>query len=152
MTNRSCEGRSAAQSQTSFSNIKAAFFFLFFLLRRCREKQSSGERAEASEDLGDTRSTNWNQTERHCGENRTENEETWETRLCSESHAKQENLYTQTRNSIPIIQFVYMCIMSTHFRFSASPRCAYASFICNFPRFSVALAQALWRQWQAEVN
>lgn len=66
MTNRSCKGRSAAQSQTSFQILKWPFFCC-----GCREKQLSGGRAEASEDFGATRSANQNQTERrHCGENR----------------------------------------------------------------------------------
>lgn len=135
MTNRSCKGRSAAQSQTSFQILKWPF-----LLRLQRETVKRGGELKLQKTLEPLAQPiriklNEDTVEKTGGTNRAENEETWEMRPCFENHVKCENQYTLTRNKIPIIQFVYVCIMSTYFSLSVSPLCAYASFIYNFPRF-----------------
>lgn len=128
MTNR--EGRSAAQSQTSFQILKWPF-----LLPLQRETVKPGRELKLQK--------NWEalaqpirikHEQRYYGENRWhKQDQDWgKVRPCFENHGKCENQFTLTQTKILLIQFLYMCIMST---FSVSPACAYASFIYNFPRF-----------------
>lgn len=152
MTKRSCEGRSAAQSQTSFQILKWPL-----LLRLQSEAVKQGEscwsfRRLWSHTVNQSKS-NWTKTpwRRLVAQTGQKNEETWETRPCLENRVG-ENQFTPTQNKILIIQFVYVCIVLTDLSFSVSPHCAYKAFIYNFPLISVSLTQAQSCQWQAEVN